>query len=433
VRKTLALLALVPLAVGCSGTHVKAGPSGGATIAPASTALFVRVASTPHAYDVLEPLVPKSLEPQLDALKEVVGPETDLLELDPKTQFLLTQPPSQAKLDSLLAKQKPALVSEQIGSWTVVARSRSAIDRLKRARNAGSLASSSAFKEATSGLPPLPLVSFYADGAAVSTSPVPGIGRVAWASGVVGDRPGGLHVQVQAKGDEIEPLAFKAELPAEIPTPVSLLVDLKGADRILDELKRSPTVTKRLGTIGTALQTGVLDDLIGLLRGETAVYARPLPKGPEYTLLARIADPAAAQSVIDRLAILAGTLGPGAAMPVQVDGIKATKLKLGKTTVYAAVVSDKLVLTSAATGIRGAAGMGPHLADSPLWKATATRAGLPDETAGIFYADLGRVLPLLATLAGDKPPSGPSPLGRSMLYATVDGSVLVAQGFVGLR
>src|SRR5262249_26912600 len=150
----------------------------------------------------------------------------------------LTQPASQAKLKTLLAKQDPPLVSEDVAGWQVVATELAAIDRFKRARNDGVLADDSAYQDATEGLPENALVTAYATGDTVTAAvdrqtkphvgPIPGIGRVSWASAAVSSAQGGYELRARVKGDEIEPYEYEAELPAQVPAPVSALVDAKG-------------------------------------------------------------------------------------------------------------------------------------------------------------------------------------------------------------
>jgi hypothetical protein len=445
VRRAIVAAALVLIAAGCGGKTVSPGPSGGASVAPASTAFFLRVRTDDAApWKLLASLLPAG-RPTLDSLRGVLGPETDILTLGPGEQGLvvLTQPPDPARLDSLLAKHDPPLVSEQVGDWRVVAGDRATIDRLKRARNDGSLTGSDAYREATRNLPANAIARFYADGTAVQreldsrlktgSGPIPGVGRVSWSAGALTPRPGGLGVIVRVKGDEIEPGPYTAGLPAVIPTPVTFVVDAKGLDRTLEELKRSPALGARGGPLVKALQSGVLDDAVALFKNEAAFYARSLPGGPEYTLVVKVDDEAAAETIVDRLAILVGALTQKVPTHQTIAGVDTTKLTLGKTTVYYAVFDGKLVATTAPSGIRGFRGTAPRLADAPAWRAVAQAAGLPDQTAGIAYADLKRALPLLASLAGMKRGTHLPPLGNALLYATVDGSVLSISGFVGLR
>jgi hypothetical protein len=263
--------------------------------------------------------------------------------------------------------------------------------------------------------------------------PIPGVGRVSWLAGSVSPATGGLTAQLRLKGDELEPFEYTAELPAQTPAPVSLFVDAKGLNATLDELRRSPLLTGQIGTIAKALG-GVLDDAIGLFKGESAFYVRPLPGGPEYTLVVQVDDEVAAGAVLDHLATLASAFSQTLPQHSIVSGVPVTKLVVQKTTVYYATFDGHVVLTSAPSGIRGLVLDGPKLTDTQGWKSASAAAGLPEQTAGIVYGDAETALSLLAKVGGSST-SVPKdlPLRTGLAYATVDGSVLTVNGFVGVR
>jgi Protein of unknown function (DUF3352) len=412
-------------------------------VAPASSELFLRLRTrSARDWRVLARVFPREAA-TFERLRPALGPETDMVALDGQTLLALTQPAAPAQLDSLLAKQRPPLVSEEVGDWRVVARTRATIDRLKRARNGGSLAASDTYQEATSELPPGALATFYADGGAVTraldrglktgTGPIPGLGRIEWAAAALTARAGGLAVNVRVKGDEIEAAPYTAELPSQVPSPVTLLVDAKGLDRTLDELKGLPSVATSRNPVVQALRTGILDDAIALFRNEAALYVRQLPDGPEYTLVVKIEDEAAADAVVDRLVTLVGAATQTVPKHQTIAGIDATMIAIGKTRVYYAVFDGKLVATTAPSGIRGLRGTGARLVGTQAWRAAVAAAGLPDQTAGLVYADVQHALPLLQALFGGTPQTPAPPFGRGLLYASVDGSVLTVRGFLSLR
>ncbi len=445
------------VAAGCGSSSSGPGPAGGASVAPRSTAVLARADTsfdsaqwqTAQSLLRLFPGLSASL-PRLDELKSATGPETDLLvltasDLDKGAVLGLTQPRNPAQLDSALAAHDPPLVSEQVAGWHVVAADRDTIDRLKRARNEGSLAGSSAYRNAISGLPAHSLASVYVSGSALTNEvdrraktglgPIPGVGRVRWLAGALSAQPGGATVDLRLKGDEIEATSYTAELPAQVPTPVALFVDAKGLDATLEELRRSPALSGQIGS-AVKLLGGLLDDVVALFHDEAAFYVRPLPAGPEYTLVVKVDDEAKAQSTLGRLATLAGAFEQKLPEHLQVEGVPTTKLSLGSVTLYYAVFDGKLAVSGSASGIRGLARTGPRLADSPVWKAAAQAAGLPDQTTGIAYANIREAAPLIAKLAGSE--SAPSssdlaPLRNALLFGSVSGSVLTVKGFVGVR
>lgn len=450
------LSALAAFAAGCGSRSDTSDPSGGASVAPSSTAALLRVNTDLGSPQWLElapllkllPGTNADALPGLAALGRAVGPETDAVALTPAdlaAQRLLglTQSPNPASLNTLLAKHDPPLVFEDVAGWQVIAADRATIDRFKRARNKGTLASSSDYRDATAGLPSAALATVYVEGGALTAEvsrrakagigPVPGVGRVSWFAGALGSAQGGLEVQLRSKGDEIEPVEYAAELPAQVPAPVSLFVDAKGLDATLDGVRRSPALTGRPATVVKALD-GLLDDVIALFEDEAAFYVRPLPGGPEYTLVLRVDDEAAAGKILDRLATLASAFSQTVPRHLRVQGVPVTKVELGKTTVYYAVVAGKLVVTSAPSGIRGLVRDGRKIADTQGWETAAAAAGLPDQTAGIVYADLRRLPAALGKHLGlSASELAALPFGPGLAYAVVDGSVLSVKGFVAVR
>jgi hypothetical protein len=60
---------------------------------------------------------------------------------------------------------------------------------------------------------------------------------------------------------------------------------------------------------------------------------------------------------------------------------------------------------------------------------------MPGETAGVFFADVPRALPLLAKSKALSPQvkRNLAPIGTALVYGSVDGSVLSVKGFVSVR
>ena len=163
----------------------------------------------------------------------------------------------------------------------------------------------------------------------------------------------------------------------------------------------------------------------------------------------KVDDEAAAGATLDKLGTLVGAFTQKAPEQVDVAGVSAKKIAVGKSAVYYAVFDGKLVLTNAEGAIRGLKGGGQRLADSQAWRDATTSAGLPDQTVGIFYADVQKLLPLIEKLqassssgtgsgSGSKPLSPQAkrnlaPLGTVLLYGAVNGNVATAKGFVSVR
>jgi uncharacterized protein DUF3352 len=468
VRRLSLLVLVAALVTGCgsgSGSQraeTATTSAGGAEVAPKSSALLLRLntAFDSPVWASLKSLLDKFPDgPQLLAgmsgngidfdrdVKPALGPETDLVALTEqdvsKGTFVgLTQPKNPAKLDALLAKDKDRSVSEQIGDWRVIADDRPAIDRFKRARNTGVLTDSDSYRSATKALPADALATLYLDGRVLTstiakqtqsgTGPVPGLGRIGWLAAAVTGKESGFALDLRLQGDEIEATPFAAGLPAEVPADVSFFLDFKGLDATLDELKRSPAVSQQLGQAAKALG-GLLDELIALFKGEGAFYARP---GPEYTLVLNVAGEASARTTLDKLGTLVGAFTQSAPEPVDVDGVSANKLSVEKESVFYAVFDGKVVVTNAESGIR-ALQSGPRLADSQAWRDAVAATAMPDETAGILYADVPRLVPLLERLNkksfSTEVTRNLAPLSTGLLYGSVDGDVYSIKGFVSVR
>jgi hypothetical protein len=476
VRRLSLLILSAALVAGCGGgsgskqaTSPGGSTPGGASVAPLSTPFLLRLNTGfdspqwqafdrllrkfPDGTKLYSSIAGEGVDFDRD-VKPALGKETDVLALTledlTKGAFVgLTQPQNEAKFLTLLTKNDSTPpVSEEIADWQVIADDRATIDRFKQARNEGALSGSTAYKDATAELPADALATLYINGnvltraiakqAKTTTGPVPGIGRIGWLSGALTAQDQGLALDFRLKGDELAASPFTAELPAEVPAGASLFVDFKGLDAALEQLKRSPALQKQLGSVEQALG-GLLDEAIALFKNEGAVYVRQGAAGSEYSLVLKVDDEAAAGATLDKLGTLVGAFAQKAPEQVDVAGVSAKKITVGKTAVYYAVFDGKLVLTNAEGAIRGLKGGSQRLADSQAWRDLKTSAGLPDQTVGIFYADVQKLVPLLQGLAKDSKPLSAEakrnlePLGAVLLYGAVNGNVATAKGFVSVR
>jgi hypothetical protein len=475
----LVALFVLPLAAcgGGGGSNGKSGSAatggeGGAAIVPKSAPFLVRLDTTFDSpqWTTLNTLLEKFPDgeklfsgiagPGVDFeqdVKPALGPETDAFalsaeDLSKEVFVAATQPRDQAKFHALLAKDKDNPVSEEIEGWQVVADDRQTIDRYKVAKRGGALADDANYKAAVEALPPAALATVYVDGPALSralakeaktgtgSGPVPGVGRIGWLAGTLSAEEKGFAVDLRLKGDELEVTPFTPELAAEVPADVALFLDTKGLDATLEEAIRTPALQKQLGQAQKALG-GLIDEVIALFKGETAVTVRPAGVATEYTLVVTVDDEAAASATLDKLATLVGALAQNGPEPVSVGGVPAHKLSLGKTSVYYTVFDGKLVVTNAEGGIRGLR-EGPRLADSQAYKDAAEAAGLPDQSTGLVYADVPKLLPLLDKLARSSDSKKPIPpeikrnlelLSTALIYGSVDGDVLSLKGFASVR
>ena len=487
MRKFLPLLLAVALVAGCGGgsssSKSGAGSSspGGATIAPSTTPFLLRLntafdSSQWQTFDTLLKKFPdgeklyssiagKGVNFDTD-VKPALGPETDLLalngaDLNAKTFVGLTQPQDQAKFEALLAKGSgPKPVTKEVAGWQVVADKAATIARFEAARSqGGTLADDSEYKEATGDLPSDSLATLYVNGgpltAAISkraktgtTGSLPGVGALDWVSGAFTAVDNGLTLDFRLKsGKQVQIQTYTPELPAEVPADVVLFVDFKGLDSVLQQIKSSPALQGQLGQAQAALG-GLLDEVIALFKNEGAVYVQTGAAGTAYTLVLKVEDTASAQGTLDKLGTLVGALSQKPPEQVRVGGTTVEKLSLGtKTSIYYGIVGGKLVITNSEDSIRGLAGNGERLADSQAWKDATSAADMPDQVAGILYADVHNLIPLLEKLQASSSTSSGSTskpmsaeakrnlaaLGTVLLYGAVDGDVVTAKGFLSVR
>lgn len=347
--RRIAILALsAALVAGCGGGSKHAATTGagaaGAEVAPKSAAMLIRLDTSfdspqwqafqsllkmfPGGEQALADLGGKGTT--IDDLGAALGPETDLVALDradlDKNGFIgLTQADDKAKLQTLLHKDaKTPPVSEEIAGWQTIADNRALLDRFKAARNGGTLSGNPRYTESLDGLPPDSIASLFIDGtvltraidktAKTGSGPVPGVGRISWLSAALTARQKAFVVDLQLKGDEIEAAPYTAKLPGEIPADVSVFVDYKGLDRVLDELRHTPAVQKQLGAAEKAVG-GLLDQVVALFKGEAAFYVRGTGPKPELTLVVEVSDPAAAKDTLDQISTLAGAQAQASPSP----------------------------------------------------------------------------------------------------------------------
>ena len=178
------------------------------------------------------------------------------------------------------------------------------------------------------------------------SGPVPGLGRIGWLAGALSAEEKGFAADLRLKGDELEVTPFTPELASHVPADVSLFIDVKGLDATLDEAKRTPSLQKQLGEAQKALGA-LIDEIIGLFKGETAITVRPVGGKNEFTLLVAVDDAEKAKGTLDKLATLVGAFTQKTPEPVNVAGQDFQKLSLGKSVVYYGILDGKLVVTNA--------------------------------------------------------------------------------------
>jgi hypothetical protein len=364
-------------------------------------------------------------------VKPALGPELDLAIARARTEkstwvVALTKPDDPAKFKALVVKlnrgesgDKKAVYRELEGGWYAISESQLAITSVLKGDQTA-LADDDTFKQAMGKLPGDALVKAFLDGQRLST-----LVSQAAASGGGSVDPSmlGLHdlsyvaVSASAEDDGIRIRGASSGGPAGgaettlaegVPGDAFALLDFlgQGTTDQLGRLKSSPQFAPALEELQ---EYGVtLDELLSLLHGEIAFYARPGGVIPELTLVLAPQDQSAALATLDKLMAHLAAASGGTVESGTQDGHPVKTVNLGNFAIHYGAVDGKVLLTSGLNGIADYGASGDHLPDSADFKDAQEAAGMPDSTGGFMYVDLKDALPLLegfASLSGENLPN----------------------------
>jgi Protein of unknown function (DUF3352) len=480
--RSLAILVLtvLPLAVGC-GPTAASGPAG-ATIAPASTELFLSVRTDSgsdqwqRAAKLFEafPDGDKAIQGVLDQLgaqgidfardiEPALGPETDIVGLDlGNEEFVgLTQPDDTGKLKALLAKADEELFTRDVDGWMAFADSTAVLDRFEAAREDGTLAGSSDFEDAIAEVDQEALAVFYLKGGGLQgtiqkeENLPPGAlgalfpeGKAPSLAMSLKAEENGLRIAGAAKlaADEggFAPENFKAELPDQVPGGALVYMGFNDLESSLSALRDvmgegAPDFDRDLARIEASLGVSLEEDVFPLFSGETALYVRPGFLIPEVTLVTQVDDENAAMATVGKLVAGLSEYLPAAqgVRDVDIDGVQAKEIPVSPpVSLYWAAFDGHLVLSSSRDGIAQLRKSDERLADDRDFRDALERAGVPEETNGFVYVNLHDAIPYVLGLAGEAVPAtvraNLEPLDQLVLYGSKDGRTLKFAGFLGV-
>jgi hypothetical protein len=364
-------------------------------------------------------------------VKPALGPELDLAIASAGTEQStrvvgLTKPDDPAKLEALVAKlnstesgDDDAVYRELEDGWYAISDSQLAITSvLKGERTA--LADDDTFKQAMGKLPGDAIVKAFLDGRRLSAlvSQAAGSGGRSVDPSLLGlDNLEYVAVSASAEDDGIRIRGASSggpagggetTLAAGVPGDAFALLDFlgQGTTDQLGRLKSSPQfapVLKELEEYGVAF-----DELLSLLQGEVAFYARPGGVIPELTLVLHPQDASAALASLDKLMEHLAAASGGTVESGTQDGHPVKTVNLGNFAIHYGAVEGKVLLTSGMNGIADYGTSGDRLPDSEDFREAKDAAGMPDSTGGFAYIDVKDVLPLLeglAALSGESLPS----------------------------
>jgi hypothetical protein len=202
----------------------------------------------------------------------------------------------------------------------------------------------------------------------------------------------------------------------------------------LEEFRDNPLLAA--GLLELERSVGIkLDDVVALLDGEVALYARRGLPIPELTLLLDSDNPAEARSSAEKLLrLLAREEGAN----VTEDG-DVTTAAFDDFTVNLKTVEGMVVLSTSKRAFDELGETGDKLPDSDRFKAALETAGVPDEYTSLTWIDLGDALELYQGYlesTGSSKKLQPEQtrnleaLTSGVAWGTVDGDVVSARAFL---
>ena len=166
-----------------------------------------------------------------------------------------------------------------------------------------------------------------------------------------------------------------------MPGDAFAFLDFDGRDTTdqLGQLKSNPQAAAAIAKFEQ--EYGVtLDQVLTLLSGEIAFYARPGAVIPELTLALDPKNQSAALATLDKLAAKLAEESGGQVEPGTQGGHPIKTVNLGQFAIHYGSVDDKVLITSGLSGIADY-GEGDHLPTARTSSRRRTRPGCPTRPA----------------------------------------------------
>lgn len=415
---------------------------------------------------------------QLDYDRDIepaLGPEVDIAVAPGATPtnvsyVWLTKPDSMEKARALVAKLNAsdsgpdATASRVVEGWLVVSKSERILDATLKGSADKSLADDTTFENAMAELPEDALVKAYVNGrqlaelvgaamgggaqtaAAGDGTLAPfGLDKLEWISASVEAKDDGVGFDGAVKGagagrlvNAGEPYASK--LVSGVPADALAFATFQGRTygEQLSDLRQNPMFSQAFDEIEKQLGMR-LDEVLGLLSKEVAVYVRPGPGIPEISVVLETPDTEQALTTLDRLANRVAALVHGRISQETQDGVTVKSLAVPPVTVRWAGFDGRVLLTTAPTGISDYRAAGEKLSDDSRYKAALEAAGAPDKTAGLLYVNLDASVQLIENYIGVESRVPPDvrenlrPLESFAAYSTSNGDLTKLAAFLGIK
>ena len=363
-------------------------------------------------------------------VKPALGPELDLAIVSGGTEAStkavgLTEPDDPAKFKALVEKLNASdqgdddAVYREVEGWYALSDSQAAIAEVLKG-DGTALADDDTFKQAMGKLPGDALAKAFLDGQRLSTlvakgtasggngfdASTLGLDKLRYIAASASAEDDGIRVRGASSGGTGG--GGEATLAEGVPADAFALLDFlgQGTTDQLGRLKSNPQfapVLEELQEYGVTL-----DEVLSLLQGEVAFYARPGAVIPELTLVLDAKDATGALATIDTLMEHLAESAGGTVQEGSQDGHPVKTVNLGNLAIHYGALDGKVLLTSGPNGIADYGTSGDRLPDSEDFREAKDAAGMPDSTGGFAYVDLKDALPLLegfASLSGEELPS----------------------------
>jgi hypothetical protein len=355
----------------------------------------------------------------------------------------LTNPKDPEKLRALVHKLDagdpgPPTATRVVGDWVAISDRQAAIDMALKEGSGRSLEDEQSYRSAMNDLPDDALSRGYVDPARLVELLSPdqrkalsalGLQNLDFAGAWVKAKDDGAELAAALRGEGADRLFGAAEpytsrFVGQVPDDALAFLSFQGAGlrRQLLELRSNPLFAMELRDFER--ESGIkLDELISLLDGEIAFYARPAVPIPELTVLIQADDEARAKATVERLLRRVSADLQGVHLTVEtLDG--------------AVVVSTS---TRAPEELRGS---GAKLPESDRYKRALKTAGAPDEYTGLAYVDLANAWDLIREYLGlsgegdEVPPSvrrNLEALQSLVAFGKQDGSLSTSVAFLEIK
>jgi hypothetical protein len=449
MRAAVALLAALTLATACGGSNVGAGPASSAGLLKPGALVYWQTVSDPdsvqweQAADLLARfpdgdrwLAQLKQELQDEGVtwdqdvKPALGPVVDVVVYDGggrKSPAVvgLTNPEDKDKLLALIRKlnersDEPA-VTRVVGDWVAISDREESIDAALREQGGRTLADDDTFNAALEGLPDDALSRVYVDPAGAIELVAPGKERDAlsllgldaldFAGAWVKTKEDAAELAVTARGEGADRLfgtgdPYSSELLDKVPADAFAFLSFQGDGlrRQLDAIRGNPLFAKGLRELER--EYGIeLDEVLPLLDGEVALYARPgLP--PEFTLLLATTNEVGTKAAVER--VLRRVPDQPRLSVNTLDGI--------------------VVVSTAPDPLDGLREAGAKLPDADAFEDALEAAAVAEQYTGLAYVDLTKVAGLIATFAdSDDVRRNLEPLRSLVAFGTKEGDEISAR------